>query len=141
MAKSRTPKVRSGGGLTSNKLVRPKISAGSRRVNAISPSAVDMMGQQTSFKKPDLIKAQPRDFVPLGNDLATNVGKGGPGTGRTTYPCGYQDQHGSAAPGQRGIEGRADRGHRAILGPQSGNPGHHEALPKGQIRRGQQSGE
>jgi hypothetical protein len=131
-------KARSGGGITSNKLVHPKVRAGSRRVNAISPSAVDMIGQQTSFKKPDLIKSTPKDFVPMGNDLATNIGNGGPGTGRTVYPCGYQDQHGSAAPGQRGIQGKADRGPRAILGeaPNDRSPFHR--VP---FRRGEQQGE
>jgi hypothetical protein len=29
--------------------------------------------------------------VPLGNTLTTNVGKGGPGTGRTVYRTGSQD--------------------------------------------------
>ena len=28
----------------------------------------------------------------LGNELATNVGKGGPGAGRTIYQCGTQSQ-------------------------------------------------
>jgi hypothetical protein len=37
----------------------------------------------------------------LGNELATNVGCGGPGAGRTVYQRGMQAQHGSAAAGSR----------------------------------------
>ena len=38
--------------------------------------------------------------VPLGNTVAKNVGKGGPGAGRTLYgQCGSQGQHGPSAPG------------------------------------------
>jgi hypothetical protein len=38
--------------------------------------------------------------VPLGNQIATNVGKGGVGTGRTLYgQCGSQGTHGAPAPG------------------------------------------
>jgi hypothetical protein len=38
--------------------------------------------------------------VPFGNELALNVGKGGPGAGRTLYgQSGQQGMHGSANPG------------------------------------------
>jgi hypothetical protein len=37
--------------------------------------------------------------VPLGNEVALNVGKGGVGTGRTVMRSGSQGQHGSANPG------------------------------------------
>jgi hypothetical protein len=38
--------------------------------------------------------------VPLGNELAKNVGKGGPGAGRTLYgQCGTQGTHGPVNPG------------------------------------------
>jgi hypothetical protein len=134
MTKSRTAKPRSGGGLTSNKLVHPKMRGGKRTLDAISPSAVSDLGMAIGYKRAPLVKSTPKDFVPLGNDLATNVGRGGPGTGRTVYPCGYQDQHGQAAPGQRGIQGRADRGPRAILDAPPGNTGRV-------IRRGEQQGE
>src|SRR6516165_3833591 len=42
-----------------------------------------------------------RNFSPVkfGNELATNVGKGGPGTGRTTMHCGSQGTHGATNPG------------------------------------------
>jgi hypothetical protein len=42
-----------------------------------------------------------------GNEVALNVGKGGPGTGRTTHHCGSQSTHGPVAgsprPPARGI--------------------------------------
>ncbi len=31
--------------------------------------------------------------VPLGNEVAKNVGAGGPGKGRTVAPCGSQGRH------------------------------------------------
>lgn len=37
--------------------------------------------------------------VPLGNEVALNVGKGGPGTGRTTYKTGTQQTQGAVNPG------------------------------------------
>jgi hypothetical protein len=131
MAKARSGKARSGGGLTSNKLVRPKIKAGPPRTNVISPSAVADIGASIGYKRLPLIKGTAPQ-VPMGNDLATNVGRGAPGAGRTIYPSGYQCQTGPAAPGQKGIEGKADRGSRAILGPPSNT---------GAVRRGQQRGE
>jgi hypothetical protein len=38
--------------------------------------------------------------VPLGNQIATNVGRGGVGTGREVMARGSQGQYGSANPGQ-----------------------------------------
>jgi cytochrome c5 len=119
MTKARSSKARSGGGITSNKLVRPSIKAGPPRTNVISVAATDMMGQRVAFKRPDLIKGTAPQ-VPLGNDLATNVGRGAPGAGRTIYKTGFQSCHGTPAKGQTGIQGAADRGPRQILGPPSG---------------------
>lgn len=67
------------------------IKAGPPSTNKMSPAAADMLGQQTAFKKPALQQNTMRQ-VPLGNDLATNVGKGGPGAGRTVYRSGSQAQ-------------------------------------------------
>jgi hypothetical protein len=50
-----------------------------------------------------------RNFQPVkfGNEVALNVGKGGPGTGRTIHHCGSQSVHGPVAgtprPPGRGI--------------------------------------
>jgi hypothetical protein len=137
MSKSRSGKARSGGGIRGNKNVKIGVNAGPRRTNVISPSAVADVGAAIGYKRLPLIKATAPQ-VPLGNELATNVGRGAPGAGRTVYPCGYQDQHGTPAKGEPGMQGAADRGPRAILGPQPSNPGNKPALPQGQIRRGQQ---
>jgi hypothetical protein len=37
--------------------------------------------------------------VPYGNEVALNVGKGGPGAGRTVYHCGTQATQGATNPG------------------------------------------
>jgi hypothetical protein len=129
---ARSGKAKSGGGITSNKLRQVGIKAGPRRTNVISPSAVADVGAAISYKRLPLIKSTAPQ-VPLGNDLATNVGRGAPGAGRTIYPCGYQDQHGAVAKGETGIQGRADRGPRAILDA----PRNTGAV----IRRGEQQGE
>jgi hypothetical protein len=53
-----------------------------------------------------------RSFQPakFGNELATNVGKGGPGAGRQVMSCGSQGQHGDVAgsprPPGRGFDER-----------------------------------
>jgi hypothetical protein len=131
MAKARTGKARSGGGITSNKLRQVGQRLNPRKVDVVSPSATDMLGQQTSFKKPELMKGA-QDFAPMGNALTNNVGKGGPGTGRTIYPCGFQSLHGTAAKGEGGMQGKADRGARQILGPPANT---------GAVRKGEQRGE
>jgi hypothetical protein len=86
-------KIRSGGGITSNKLIRPGIKAGSPRTNLIDPHGPDFLGQSTSFPKPPLMKGTAPQ-VELGNALATNVGAGGPGQGRTVMRGGSQGTHG-----------------------------------------------
>jgi hypothetical protein len=130
---SRSGKAESGGGYTSNKLRRVGVKAAPRTTNVIDPHAPDFLGQSTSFKKPPFVKSAAKEVVPMGNSLVNNVGAGGPGKGRTVYPCGYQDQHGSVAKGERGIVGDADHGKRQILGP----PANTGAVQ----RRGQQRDE
>src|SRR5690348_6566882 len=109
-------KAKSGGGYTSNKRTEVKVRAGKRTLDAVSPSAVADLGAAIGYKRVPLVKSTPKDFVPLGNSLVNNVGAGGPGTGRTVYPSGYQCQTGPAAKGEPGMQGKADRGSRAILG-------------------------
>jgi hypothetical protein len=136
--KGRTAKPRSGGGITSNKLVHPKMRGGKRTLDAVSPSAVSDLGMAVGYKRVPLVKSTPKDFVPLGNDLATNVGRGGPGTGREIFPRGYQSCHGTPAKGEPGMQGKADRGERAILGPQPNDTSPFHRVP---FRRGQQTNE
>lgn len=51
----------------------------------IVPASADQIGQSVAFKKDQVDAGRGYDGAKLGNELATNVGKGGPGTGRTLY--------------------------------------------------------
>jgi hypothetical protein len=95
----------SGGGLSSNKLVRPGVKTGPASTNKISPRGVSQYGYSTGSKLARAgsftaensalpVNAGTMPQVPMGNAVALNVGKGGPGTGRTTYRSGYQALHG-----------------------------------------------
>jgi hypothetical protein len=104
-------KARSGGGSTMNKNVSPPVRTGSPSKGS-SPGAADQIGASTAFKK-DQVDARPGyDGAKYGNEVALNVGKGGPGTGRTIMPCGSQGMHGLANQGEsprnapRGIDSR-----------------------------------
>ena len=81
----------SGGGTTMNKNVRVGIKAGPPRTNIVSPKSADQLGQATSFKK-DKLPIGTASQAPLGNQLVTNVGAGGPGTGRKILPAGTQSK-------------------------------------------------
>jgi hypothetical protein len=131
-------KAKSGGGIDSNKRREVGYKGGKRTLDAVSPSAVSDLGMAVGYKRAPLVKSTPRDFVPLGNSLTNNVGAGGPGTGRTVYPAGYQCQTGPAAKGEPGMQGKADRGSRAILGEA---PNHNSPFHPVPFRRGQQSNE
>src|SRR5262249_34348158 len=104
----------SGGG--SNKYVSPNIKTGSP-YKATSAAAADQLGQATSFKKEQVDRGRAYTGAPLGNEVALNVGAGGPGAGRTTMRSGSQNFYGSPNRGEAGMQpSTADRGARAILG-------------------------
>src|SRR5262249_16348412 len=90
-------KIKSGGGLTSNKLVRPEVRTGSAS-RAMLPERVAQIGAATSFPKPKL-EGPGYDGAKFGNELALNVGAGGPGKGRQVQHCGSQGTHGNVNPG------------------------------------------
>jgi hypothetical protein len=113
-------KAVSGGGINSRVVKQVDIKSGSPNLTAYSPRGVSQLGYSpgstlsktgaftTQNSALPLSDGQRRDFVPMGNQLATNVGKGGPGAGRTLYgQSGTQSVHGSVAqgqsPGQRDI--------------------------------------
>jgi hypothetical protein len=98
-------KINSGGGLTSNKLVRPNVRTGPASTNKIDPRGVSQYGYATgstlkqagSFtgKNSALpVNAGTTTQVPMGNAVARNVGAGGPGAGRTIHRTGTQMMHG-----------------------------------------------
>jgi hypothetical protein len=101
-------KAKSGGGATMNKNVKTPIKSGSPNTRAVSPSAVGRIGIKQGNHRTDggtmkppadpLVKAV-KPQVPSGNQVALNVGRGGPGAGRTVHSTGSQGQHGSAVPG------------------------------------------
>jgi hypothetical protein len=110
-------RAKSGGGLTSNKLVNVGVRTGGPS-KATSPGAANQIGQTNAFKNEQVDGAGRgnRSPVPLGNAKALAVGKGGCGTDRQVYRSGSQSIHGPVAPGEIGMQGGADRGSRAIQG-------------------------
>jgi hypothetical protein len=95
-----------GGG--ASKLASPKVRTGAaaRGISPLAVSRIGVMQGNHSTDRGDL--PTPREplyhghnFNPvkLGVELATNVGKGGPGKGRTLYRTGTQGMHGRAAQG------------------------------------------
>jgi hypothetical protein len=85
----------SGGGITSNKLVQVGVRTG-QPAKGTSPGAADQFGaaqgRQRAVREPEQGPAF-QSGVKLGNEVATNVGAGGPGTGRTTRAAGSQGKH------------------------------------------------
>src|SRR5215472_12434656 len=104
--------VGSGGGIGMNKNVSPSVKTGTGS-RGTHPGGVAQLGQHVGDKathgnpKGTGYRGEPlhnnRSFqpVPFGNSVALNVGKGGPGTGRTLYgQSGSQGVHGATNPGQ-----------------------------------------
>jgi hypothetical protein len=92
-------KARSGGGITMNKNTRTSVRSGPASTNKINPKGAAQIGAALDPKAVERVKAGTAPAVPLGNQLATNVGKGGPGTGRTVMRAGSQGMHGAPATG------------------------------------------
>jgi hypothetical protein len=118
----------SGGGISSNKLKRVGVKAGPASTNIISPRGVSQYGYATgsmltrehSFTTKN--SALPVNMgtmkqVPLGNQLAKNVGAGGPGAGRTVMARGTNAMHGAPVQGST----PAPRDILSQVGPES-NP-------------------
>jgi hypothetical protein len=114
-------KAKSGGGITSNKNRNVRQNVAPRTTNVINPNQPDFLGQATAFPKGPWVERKAPDFAPMGNALTNNVGKGGPGTGRTIYgKSGSQGCYGTPDRGETGIVGAADKGARSILGEKGG---------------------
>jgi hypothetical protein len=94
-------KARSGGGITSNRNVRPAMRNPTQS-KAVSPGGASQLGLAMGALKGHGNAAE-RLFQgrapqsTLGNELAKNVGGGGPGTGRTVHRAGSQMQYGPSA--------------------------------------------
>jgi hypothetical protein len=89
----------SGGGINSRNVKSVSVRTGSA-ARAQNPRGVSQIGQALSNHATDTSKRLTKSVEPvrgaampgvkLGNELATNVGGGGPGTGRTTMRSGSQ---------------------------------------------------
>jgi hypothetical protein len=100
--------AKAGGGIHSNKVVakpmrggapREGITAGySGQIGTALGDHVTDRGAQTANRAAEPMKAASPYKSAMGNELATNVGKGGPGKGRTVYASGSQGHHGQATP-------------------------------------------
>jgi len=89
-----------GGGILGNKNVSPGVRTGSPS-KATSPCAAAQIGASTAFKKENVeVGPAYNSGVKLGNEKALDVGKGGPGTGRTVHKSGSQSQWGSPNRGE-----------------------------------------
>ena len=115
-------KGRGGGGYGSRPHVETPVRTGSGS-KSTRPAGVSQIGYQvgdhttnrpgSSGYRGEKLHSPERNFQPVkfGNELATNVGKGGPGAGRTLYgQSGLQGQHGPVAgsprPQGRGFDER-----------------------------------
>jgi hypothetical protein len=100
-------KAKSGGGPTGKNVRNVPIRTGPPNTKVISPSAVMQIGSKqgnhadggTVRRPPDPLVQGTRPQVAMGNAKALDVGRGGPGTGRTIHKSGSQSQHGPANPG------------------------------------------
>jgi hypothetical protein len=101
---------RPGGGIASTQHVKTSVRTGAGSFNA-RPAGIAQIGyavgdhstsngRSTGYRGEKLHGPNERNFqqTKFGNEKALDVGKGGPGTGRTVYHCGSQDQHGSGGP-------------------------------------------
>jgi hypothetical protein len=99
---SRSGPAKSGGGANSRVVHNVAIKSGAPTTRAINPGAVSQIGikqgnhaeGRTVQRPPQPIVAANRSQVPLGNEVAKNVGKGGVGAGRVVHPSGSQGHHG-----------------------------------------------
>src|SRR5262245_36561179 len=93
----------SGGGLGMNKVTTPGVRTGAA-ASGVTPGHAGQIGAALgnhSMQGPANRAAEPMYgakpiSVKLGNEVAGNVGKGGPGAGRTGQASGSQGQHGQA---------------------------------------------
>jgi hypothetical protein len=98
----------SGGGAGMNKNVSPPVRYGQarkeKRVAAVSQIGQSMGNHVTDRRQVvnpiERLEGRQGISVPLGNEVARNVGGGGPGAGRVVMKTGSQSTHGSVNPGR-----------------------------------------
>jgi hypothetical protein len=125
--------VGAGGGIGMNKNVKVPVRTGSG-AHSKNPGWVAQLGQSQgshvtaeseSKYRGDPMQRGPsfNSPVPFGNEKALDVGRGGPGTGRTTHHCGSQSQWGDVA----GNPKPAGRQILSEYGPESSRPRNDES--------------
>lgn len=92
------------GGPKSKNITEPRVRTGSGS-KGIDPGWVGQRGQKqgshvtdrrdSSYRGEEKFTGKNFQPVRFGNEVALNIGKGGPGTGRETMPCGSQGTHGA----------------------------------------------
>jgi hypothetical protein len=95
----------SGGGIESNKVVQTPVRYG-QPANGVNPGAVSYAGnhignhstegngaRQDGGATPWNTNLPHNAAQPLGNEVAGNIGRGGPGTGRIVHGCGSKGRH------------------------------------------------
>jgi hypothetical protein len=97
-------KVKSGGGLTSNKLVQSTKRKQEPVANKASPAGASQRGMATQFRKEPLIQ-QGKGYNPPGVPATGVPGKynsatQGPSSQRTVYRFGSQSTYGKVNPGE-----------------------------------------
>jgi len=104
---------RPGGGIASRVNVSPQVRVGPGS-RAARPGGVGQLGNiqgshvtshdDSDYRGESLHSGPSFQPVPFGNQIATNVGKGGPGAGRTLHgQSGSQGCHGQPAQGAPGL--------------------------------------
>jgi hypothetical protein len=105
------------GGPRSKNIVEPRVrtGTGSRSARPAGTAQIGIMyGDKATHGDPKGTRYtgerlhNDRTFQPVkfGNEVSLNVGKGGPGTGRTIYKTGTQCQTGPANPGNAPAKGK-----------------------------------
>jgi hypothetical protein len=99
-------KAKSRRGITMSKNVKVGLRTGSPS-KATSPGAANQIGPSTAFKREQVEAGRAYGSgVKLGNEIASNVKGGGPGTGRTLYGQGGTNRQYGPVAGQRRPESR-----------------------------------
>ena len=119
-----------GGGFGSRHHVETTVRTGTGSRSA-RPAGVAMLGQiqgdhvtnrdSTGYRGEKLHNDRTFQPVKFGNEVALNVGKGGPGTGRDVHASGSQGVHGGTNPGNP--RPTRDRHIIASYGPDYRGPG------------------
>jgi hypothetical protein len=126
-------KATSGGGAQSNKYTKVPTVGGPPKTRVVSPDAVSNIGRQVGnhafdsggrdMQRPGVpLYTGTMPQVPMGNEVAKNVGRGGPGVGANVYASGGQacwdgpaNQHGTVKGG--------------LIAPAGSAPAHSNGMP------------